>query len=40
MGTILKKVYGKQADFVAFTKLLGEVRLQSGIDNQQVTYFL
>ena len=28
MGTILKKVYGKQADFVAFTKLLGEVRLQ------------
>ena len=28
MGTILKKVYGKQADFIAFTKLLGEVRLQ------------
>lgn len=27
MGTILKKVYGKQADFIAFTKLLGEVRL-------------
>ena len=28
MGTILKKAYGKQADFVAFTKILGEVRLQ------------
>lgn len=28
MGTILKMVYGKQADFIAFTKLLGEVRLQ------------
>ncbi|MDY2849326.1 MAG: hypothetical protein SOT67_03550 [Bacteroidaceae bacterium] len=28
MGTILKKSYGKQADFVAFTRLLGEVRLQ------------
>ena len=28
MGTILKKAYDKQADFVAFTKQLGEVRLQ------------
>ncbi len=28
MGTILKKVYGKQTDFVAFTQLLGEVMQQ------------
>lgn len=28
MGTIFKKSYGKQADFLAFTQLLGDVRLQ------------
>lgn len=38
MGTCLKQIYGKEADFLELTKLLGEIRLQYHLTDKAIFY--